>query len=117
MSQQTPTRSVAIVNGNTELLRRFQDVLGAGHYEISFIESSDEAYSRIKREQPSLVVLFMRIDDPADFQALSMLKLDPATSDIPVLTYVAPCDVESAAERLQSSSNGVFNAKSAPLMN
>jgi DNA-binding NtrC family response regulator len=117
MSQRASTRSVAIVNGNTELLRRFQDVLGAGHYEISFIESSDEAYSRIKREQPSLVVLFMRIDDPADFQALSMLKLDPATSDIPVLTYVAPCDVESASERMPSSHNGVFVARSAPLMN
>jgi len=117
MSQQRASTRVAIVNGNTELLRRFQDVLGAGHYEISFIESSEEAYSRIKKEQPSLVVLFLRLDDPADFQALSMLKIDPATSDIPVLTYVAPCDVEYAGERLQSSVNGVFTAKSAPLMN
>src|SRR6187399_1398989 len=117
MSQRASIQRVAIVNGNTELLRRFQDVLGAGHYEISFIESSDEAYSRVKREQPNLVVLFMRIDDPADFQALSMLKLDPATSEIPVLTYVAPCDVESAGERTQSGGNGVFDANSAPLMN
>lgn len=98
MPTNKKARKVAVVNGSNELLGLFQAVLGSGRYEISFFESSEQAYSRIKYEQPSLIVLFMHIDDPADFHALSMLKLDSATYNIPILTYVAPCDIEQSDE-------------------
>jgi response regulator RpfG family c-di-GMP phosphodiesterase len=91
VSRPSP-RKVAVVNGSNELLGLFQSLLGSGRYQVSFLESSDHAYSRIKREQPSLVIFFLHITDSCDFQVLSMLKLDAATEHIPVLTYVAPGD-------------------------
>ena len=81
------TQKVVIVNGNPEMLELLETVLDAGHYDVVFVESSEHAYSQIKRVQPNLVVLCVRIDDRDGFQVLSMLKLDDETRGIPVLTY------------------------------
>lgn len=81
------TQKVVIVNGSTEMLELLETVLDAGHYDVVFVESSERAYSQIKRVQPNLVILCIQIEDMHGFQVLSMLKLDEDTKDIPVLTY------------------------------
>ena len=53
----TATQKVVIVNGNTEMLDLLETVLDAGHYDVVFVESSEHAYSQIKRVQPNLVIL------------------------------------------------------------
>jgi DNA-binding response OmpR family regulator len=85
-------QKVAIVNGTAELLDLINGVLGAGHYDAVFIESSAHAYSQVRREHPSLVILCLRLDDPSGFQVLSMLKMDEDTRAIPVLTYTSEYD-------------------------
>ena len=50
-------QKVVIVNGTTDLLDMVQPVLTAGHYDVVFVESNARAYSHIKRERPSLVIL------------------------------------------------------------
>src|SRR5467141_4269744 len=87
VASSTATQKVVIVNGSTDMLELLETVLDAGHYDVVFVESSDRAYSQIKRVQPNLVILCVRIDDADGFQVLSMLKLDDETSGIPVLTY------------------------------
>jgi PleD family two-component response regulator len=82
-----PAQKVVIVNGNTEVLGMLETVLDAGRYDMVFVESHDRAYSQIKRIQPNLVILCARIEEVAVFQLLTMLKLDPETQDIPLLTY------------------------------
>ena len=91
----TTTQKVVIVNGSAEILELLETVLDAGHYDVVFVESSQHAYSQIKRVQPNLVILCVRIDDGDGFQVLSMLKLDPDTRDIPVLTYTTEDDGRS----------------------
>ena len=86
-SEAPLAQKVVIVNGNAEILEILETVLDAGHYDVVFVESSAHAYSQIKRVQPDLVILCVRIDDLDGFQVLSMLKLDEETRDIPVLTY------------------------------
>ncbi len=81
------TQKVVIVNGSTEMLALLETVLDAGHYDIVFVESSEHAYSHIKRVQPNLVILCMRIDETEGFHLLSMLKLDEETRHIPLVTY------------------------------
>lgn len=81
------TQKVVIVNGGTDMLTLLETVLDAGHYDVVFVESSEHAYSHIKRVQPNLIILCMRIDDRDGFQVLSMLKMDNETRRIPVLTY------------------------------
>jgi PleD family two-component response regulator len=81
------TQRVVIVNGSADTLELLESVLDAGHYDISFVQSGDHAYSQIRQMQPNLVILCIRIEDVAGFQVLSMLKLDEETQRIPVLTY------------------------------
>ena len=83
----TPIRKIVVVNGNTDVLARLEAMLDAGRYDMVFVESSDGAYSQIKKVLPNLVVLCARIIHLEGFQLLTMLKLDPETRDIPVLIY------------------------------
>ena len=83
----TPVQKVVVINGNTEVLGMLETVLDAGRYDMVFVESSDHAYTQIKKVVPNLVILCTRIEELDGFQLLTMLKLDPTTSDIPVLTY------------------------------
>jgi PleD family two-component response regulator len=91
-------QKVVIVNGSAEMLEAIEAVLDAGHYDIVFVESNERAYSQIKRVQPDLVILCVRIDDIDGFQVLSMLKLDEETRGIPVVTYTTEYEGDSAAE-------------------
>ena len=94
----TTTQRVVIVNGSAEMLEMLETVLDAGHYDVVFVESSQHAYSQIKRVQPNLVVLCVRTDDADGFQVLTMLKLDEETRGIPVVTYTAGSDGDESDE-------------------
>ncbi len=112
------TQKVVIVNGNQELMQLSETVLAAGHYNIVFAESSEHAYSHIKREQPNLVILFIRMENASDFRVLSMLKLDPDTESIPVLTYIATHEGDDRDDGVpDADAPGVFAAKPAVGMN
>jgi PleD family two-component response regulator len=80
-------QKVVVVNGNTDVLGMLETVLDAGRYDMVFVESSDRAYSQIRKVLPNLVILCARIEKLEGFQLLTMLKLDPETREIPVLTY------------------------------
>jgi CheY-like chemotaxis protein len=56
-------------------------------YSVVFVESMRDAYSQIKRVQPTLVILCVEMDDSDGFQVLSMLKLDDDTSRIPIVMF------------------------------
>ena len=91
-------QKVVIVNGSVEILELLETVLDAGRYDIVFVESNTHAYSQIKRVQPNLVILCVRIDDLDSFQVLSMLKIDENTRDIPILTYTTEFNAGDAEE-------------------
>ena len=97
-------RRVVIVNGSTDMLALLETVLDAGNYDIVLIESSEHAYSHVKRVQPDLVILCMRIDDRNSFQVLSMLKLDDETRRIPVVTYTTEFEGQETEEEVVDTS-------------
>ena len=112
------TQKVVIVNGSAEMLELLETVLDAGNYDVVFVESNEHAYSQIKRVQPNLVILCLRIDDVVGFQVLSMLKLDDDTRGIPVLTYTTEYDGEEIEEDAEESSDQeIFAPKPAVRMN
>ena len=111
-------QKVVIVNGSPEILDLLDTALDAGHYDVVFVESSAHAYSQIKRVQPNLVILCVRIDDADGFQVLSMLKLDDETRAIPVLTYTTEGGGDESDEELPEPSDAeIFTPKTAVLMN
>jgi CheY-like chemotaxis protein len=76
------------------------------------------AYSQIKRVQPNLVILCMRIDDTEGFQVLSMLKLDQETRGIPVLTSTTACAGQASQDDAADSAEAeMFPSKPAVWMN
>lgn len=113
------TQKVVIVNGNPEMLEMLETVLDAGHYDVVFVESSEHAYSQIKRVQPNLVVLCVEMDQGDGFQVLSMLKLDGETRAIPVLTYTCESSGDEAEDTYAEPSDADLfpAAKAAVWMN
>lgn len=116
----TPVQKVVVVNGNTEVLGMLEAVLDAGRYDMVFVESGERAYSQIKQVLPNLVILCTRIEELNGFQLLTMLKLDPQTRDIPVLTYTTEYegqDFETSVSQLAEEEDLVFRSRPALRMN
>jgi PleD family two-component response regulator len=103
-TKSTATQKVVIVNGSTDMMTLLETVLDAGHYDVVFVESNEHAYSHIKRVQPNLVILCMRIEDRDGFQVLSMLKLDDETRRIPVVTYTTEYEGQEIEEDVPDAS-------------
>ena len=113
---QPAMQKVVIVNGSTDMLALLETVLAAGHYDVVFVESSEHAYSHIKRVQPNLVILCMSLEDHDGFQVLSMLKLDNETRRIPVLTYATEFEGQEVEEEFpETSEMEMFVASNLPL--
>ncbi|HWN87029.1 MAG TPA: response regulator [Vicinamibacterales bacterium] len=114
-------QKVVVVNGNAEVLSMLETVLDAGRYDMVFVESSDHAYSSIRKVRPNLVILCTRVEDLEGFQLLTMLKLDDATRDIPVLTYTTEseeCDFDAAISQMaDDDEQSMLPARPAPRMN
>ena len=89
------TEKVVVVNGSQEMLELVEAALNPGRYNLVFIDSSEHAYSEIKRLQPNLVILCTRLESTDGFQVLSMLKLDNETRDIPVVTFTIEHETDS----------------------
>jgi PleD family two-component response regulator len=116
----TPVQKVVVVNGNTEVLGMLETVLDAGRYDMVFVESSDRAYSQIKKVLPNLVILCARIEELNGFQLLTMLKLDDETKGIPVLTYTTEYegqDFDSAISQLAEDEEEMLPSRPALRMN
>jgi len=90
--RSTDARTVVIVNGGNEMSQLLETAVDAGHYDVVFVEAVAHAYSQIKKVQPDLVIISIRMDDEDGLRVLSMLKLDPDTRRIPVLTHTTDED-------------------------
>jgi len=116
----TPVQKVVVVNGNTEVLGLLETVLDAGRYDMVFVESSDHAYSQIKKVLPDLVILCARIEEVQGFQLLTMLKLDEDTKRIPVLTYTTEYegqDFDAAISQIAEDEEEMLPSRPALRMN
>ena len=114
-------QKVVVVNGNAEVLSMLETVLDAGRYDVVFVETSDHAYSSIRKVRPNLVILCTRVEDLEGFQLLTMLKLDDVTRNIPVLTYTTEseeCDFDAAISQMADDDEvNMLPARPAPRMN
>jgi CheY-like chemotaxis protein len=97
----TDPRRVVVVNGNTEVLEMLETALDEGRYELAFAEASEHAYSQIKGAQPDMVLLCLDYNDQAGYLLLSMLKLDPDTRDIPVVTCATDVDADTSTDTVE----------------
>ncbi len=87
-------RQLAVfVGGGADALSVVEPVLDGRAYDVEFVAEDDEPYATITALQPDLIVVSLDLDRLAGFQLLTMLRLDPTTASIPVLSYVKDDDV------------------------
>ena len=112
---RTPTtvrshsQQVVVVSKQSQLNGLLETVLDAGQYDVVFVESTEHAYSHIKRLTPHLIIVCLDIDDLDGFQVLSMLKLDDDTKGIPVVTCTMSQDDQVAENESLDPHDDVFS--------
>ena len=88
MPRETPL--IAVVNDDTVFLKLMHDLLTDEGFRVVLHIEGSGAYQRIKQEIPDLVILDIRIEQPEPgWVTLDLLRLDPATTAIPVLVCSA----------------------------
>ena len=117
LTGRTASQQVVVVSKQSQLNGLLETVLDAGQYDVVFIESTEHAYTHIKRLTPHLVIVCLDIDDIDGFQVLSMLKLDSDTKNIPVVTCTVSQDDEETPDNSVDRPEDVFNQPAAMQLN
>ena len=92
----TPTGNLPFfVGGGADALAVVEPVLDGRAYEVEFVDTDDEPYATIAALRPDLVIVSLDLEDVAGFQLLTMLRLDPETAGIPVLSYIKDTEVSA----------------------
>jgi PleD family two-component response regulator len=89
-AQSHPRRAqlALVVGGGADMLEAVEPVMNGARWAIEFVGMNDEPYATVVAMRPDLVVVNLGLDEPAGFSLLAMLRLDPRTRGIPVLSYV-----------------------------
>jgi PleD family two-component response regulator len=83
------------VGGGTDALAHVEPILSGRTYDVEFVEMDDEPYATVAALKPDIVIVSLELGSQAGFQLLTMLRLDPETAQIPVLSYVQEEEVSS----------------------
>lgn len=79
-------KQIAVVNDDTVFLDLMHELLTEEGYSVSVCKASEKAYLFIKKEQPDLIILDVRVgNEGAAWTTLDLIDLDPATTHIPVI--------------------------------
>ena len=80
------TALIAAINDDQHILDLIDAILTEAGYRVLPIKEGDKAYKIVQREQPDLILLDIRLGNPeGGWLVLEQLKLDPATTAIPVI--------------------------------
>src|SRR6186997_3686214 len=117
MAMKSAPQQVVVVSKQSQMNGLLETVLDAGQYDVVFVESTEHAYSHIKRLSPNLIIVCLDIDDIDGFQVLSMLKLDNETKAIPIVTCTVSASDEDTQDEALEPPDDVFCDAPAMAMN
>jgi two-component system cell cycle response regulator DivK len=80
---------VLIVEDNPRNLKLARDVLNHAGYDILEAANAEEGLALAQERRPGVVLLDIQLPGMDGMQALSRLRADPATADIPVIALTA----------------------------
>ena len=95
--------SIAVINDDTAFLQLMLDLLSDVGYEVVLHKEGAAAHTQVREESPDLIILDVRLEQPdAGWMVLEMIRLDPATTNIPVIVCSADTmQLESKQELLE----------------
>ena len=84
-------KRIAVINDDTVFLDLMRDLLETeGGYEVVICKEWDDAHAFVKKQQPALLILDIRIGgEERGWTILNLLTLDPTTRPIPVIVCSA----------------------------
>jgi CheY-like chemotaxis protein len=95
---KTDTPLIAVVNNDTNFLQMMCDLLSDAGYRAYAHKDAADAYERLKKDRPDLVVLDIRLSAAElGWSILELLKLDPETRHLPVI--VCSADIVQLREK------------------
>jgi CheY-like chemotaxis protein len=78
--------TIVVIDDDPTFLALMEDLLQEDGYRVEALIGDGSTHERICAEQPAVVILDLWLGQPdAGWTLLSMLELDPATRDIPVI--------------------------------
>jgi len=95
---------IAIVEDNVEMLEMVDVILADQGYQTILLPGGQNAYQLVRAQQPDLVILDLRMEDPREgWITLDLIRADPATATIPVIMMSGDhAFLRANAERLRS---------------
>lgn len=79
-----------VVGGGPDVLDAIEPLLPGPCWTVEFVAAHDEPFGTVLAMQPDLVVVQLGLEQKTGYSLLQMLRLDPRTRQVPVLSYV--CD-------------------------
>jgi CheY-like chemotaxis protein len=93
----TMAQSIAIINDDTTFLALMCELLESEGYEPYAIQETSAAFHQLREAIPDAILLDIRLGNPAGWQVLELIKLDPALAQIPVI--ICSSDVRALEDR------------------
>jgi class 3 adenylate cyclase/AmiR/NasT family two-component response regulator len=90
---------VLLVDDNPANLVLGESVLEDG-YAVGTAKSAGEMFNALKTVHPDIILLDINMPDMSGYEAITGLKADPATAEIPVIFLTASADSESELDGL-----------------
>jgi CheY-like chemotaxis protein len=91
---------IAVVNDDQAYIDFVRELLVEEGYQTIACVGEHAAHAMVRREKPDFIILDMRLEHPdAGWQILQLIRLDPATKEIPVL--VCSADAKFLREKEQ----------------
>jgi PleD family two-component response regulator len=105
--QRAANRQLALfIGGGSDALAHVEPILSGRAYDVEFVDMDDEPYATVAALKPDIIIVSLQLEQDAGFQLLTMLRLDPDTAQIPVLSYVQEGD---------ATANGGADVEHSPL--
>lgn len=99
-------KSVLIFDDDPEILLVCKAILEQKNYIVSTRIYCDDVIDDIKKENPGLVLMDLRIPEIGGENAIGLIKKNRDTMNIPVILFSADSGVEQALER--TGANGIL---------
>jgi PleD family two-component response regulator len=96
LSRDANRQLAVFIGGDTNALAHVEPILSGRAYDIEFVAMNDEPYATVAALKPDIVVVSLDLESEAGFLLLTMLRLDPDTAQIPVLSYVQEDDLSAS---------------------
>jgi len=80
-----PRQKILIIDDEMDLVKLVKEILESEEFEVSGAGDGEEGLKKAAEEMPDLILLDIRMPGLNGFQVLERLKIDKATSHIPVV--------------------------------